>query len=141
MKKAFYSLEFYYSDDKKDTHFFKIGYFSSIVFVRNAIELLKNKNGFCNSGGNFIFKRIYVDFINTQVDKRNVTLFELSHEYLDEYGYDISTMLGLYSSLSEAKERLKTFEKKLPFCKYPNNFTISDVKVNLCEWTEGFESW
>ena len=138
MKRYFYEVDYRYTDDKNDDHFFSIGYFSSLKNAKRAIESVQDKPGFRDSNGVFDVSKFAVDFDNEVVEKSKVILYELSHEYTDCDGYDNFTIFGLYSNYEEAEtNRIKRITQS-PYNQTPAGFLISECKVDLCGWSEGF---
>lgn len=68
-------------------------------------------------------------------------IYELSHSYEiveNNEIYDIETYIAVYSTLQKAeaaRERLKNHPK---FKDHPNDFCISEYKLDEMCWTEGF---
>ena len=141
MKKAYYCLTFFYADQQNNQHFFMIGYFSKLENARDTIKTLSSKNGFEEFGGEFVIKKKFVHFRKTPSKEKCLTLFELSHEYFNEQGYDVSVIIGIFPSYTEAEKRMLSLKDSPPFCIYPEGFMISEIKVDSHEWDEGFESW
>ena len=141
MKKCFYILEYEYIDENNNSHFFNIGYFSSIKNVRFAIEEVKEKPGFKETNGVYKVNKFYVDFKSPIKEKSGLEMFLLFHEYMDSEGYDNSTEFGIYETYEEAENEL--FKKSIehPYCDYSDGFDIAEIKVDLCGWSEGFKSW
>ena len=141
MVKYFYELEFMYIDVKGDNHYFHIGYFSTMQKVRDAIESVKDKPGFIDSGGHFETTKFAVVFDGEIDRKSGIVLYEASHEYLDAEGYDNFVIFGVYATRQEA-ENAKTYHAMLhPYSDYPDEFCISECKVDMLGWTEGFVPW
>ena len=141
MRKCFYQLDYVYRDINHDTHSLGIGYFSDIKKVRLAIKSIEGKPGFINTIGNFEITRFYVDFIDNGIIKSGVKLYEVSHEYLDENGYDNFTIFGIYATYEEAQRLLLQKIRRPPFNEYPDGFCISSLTVDLYEWKDGFTLW
>ena len=141
MKKFFYELTYIYVDENNDSHYFSIGYFSSIRTVRSAINCVKDKEGFAEGKGRFEIDKFAVNFSEAPHKKDGLALYELSHEYLDEDGYDNFIVFGVYATYKEAKKNQKEKITQRPYSKYPDGFCIAKIKVDLCGWQEGFSSW
>lgn len=141
MKKYFYELNYYYVDKNNDHHYFFIGYFSTLKNVEGAIYAVKDKIGFKDCNGNFEINKFAVNFSENVSNKSGLILYELSHEYLDDDGYDNFIIFGVYETYEEA--RGVQFDKiiQTPYSEHPEGFCIADVRVDLCGWKEGFSSW
>ena len=61
------------------------------------------------------------------------------HHYYDELnGWEEVKFIGVFSSEEEAEKIIEEY-KKLPGFKYrPNDFCISEYKIDVPAWTEGF---
>ena len=141
MRKCFFQVEYIYRDVNGDDHFFNIGYFSNNEKARLSIKEVEAKPGFIDTLGSFKINRIYVDFNDSDVIKAGAVLYEVSHEYLDSDGYDNFTIFGVYATYEEAKKVESKKRSHPDFCKHSEGFCISTVKVDLCEWKEGFSPW
>lgn len=133
----FFILEYTYTDEQGD-HFFNIGCFSSKKKAKEALSLVKDKPGFCSSNGKFVITGVRVYFPREIPDKESVALFGLFHEFLDADGFDNYTTWGPFATEEEAQEVLESSRGSYPYNEYPDGFTVYDIKVNLCGWTEGF---
>lgn len=114
-----------------------IGFFSSITVAERVIERYRKIAGFCDCPKGFVVNKYMVDFHRK---KRRNFVFVLEHSYEDESGYDIVTEPWIFSTMSEAENQMKKAIKEFPFCDHPDDFLISEYKLNKCEWTEGFKS-
>ena len=141
MRKYFYDVTFSYIDLCGDAHYFHIGYFSCLENANHAIDSVKHQPGFDTSGGSFETTKIAVTFKENNVEKRGCTLYELSHEFLDDEGYDNFTIFGLFSTYDEALQCQRREEEKAPYRSFPDGFVLSEVKVDVIGWQEGFSSW
>lgn len=141
MRKYFYHLQFAYTDLNNDSQCFLIGYFSTFNKSKEAIKLVENKPGFKNSGGSFEITKFCVNFDKKIHEKGGIILYEASHEFLDGDGYDNITIFGVYSSYEEAKKNQDKYFGTPPYNEYPEGFCITECKVDLIGWTEGFSSW
>ena len=139
MKKYYYSLTYTYTD-KTGEHYFEIGYFSDKKMVKTVIEELNGKSGFKDCRGCFESKKFCVNF-SVPVDKERAILYEVSHEYTDDSGYDCFTIFGVFATYAEAKAEQEKNETKIPFKNHLDGFCIAECKVNLYGWKEGFDSW
>ena len=137
----FFHVEFRYKDEENANHCFDIGYFSSKQKAMDALERVKDKPGFCDSGGNFTISKCRVYFSQKNVQKENCTIFELYHEFLDDEGFDNYTYWGPFATRAEAEEAYDANKAQYPFSLYPDNFEICDIKVDLYGWREGFTSY
>ncbi len=142
MRKFFYKVQFEYMIDEYYKSSFDLGIFSC---KQNAEEKVKRS---CNLAGfrdysldNFSIVKFAVD-MDEDCDKSSAILYELWHEYSD-ISQDCLywTIFGYYSSKKRAEERLCNLRSTRRIGKkYPNNFEISEVKVdNYNAWSEGFE--
>lgn len=143
MKKQFFDLYYRYVDNKEENHFLKIGYFSNYDQIQCAIQLLKNKPGFIDHNGCFESKKYEVDFSYTTstIRKKEIILYELSLEYEDENEYDNFEILGLYSTYNEAKRSRSKFIHTVDSKNKSAKLYIAKCTVDLCGWTEGFETF
>ena len=141
MIKYFYSLYYFYVDTIGNNQSLQIGYFSCKNNAIIAKEQIKDKPGFKNSGGNFEIQKIGVVFSKEISNQKNIILYELSHEYTDNDGYDNFVIFGIYATYEEAEQVKKSNEKLSPFKYFPNDFCISECKVDVYGWQEGFTSW
>jgi hypothetical protein len=137
MRKYFYELLYEYSD-KNGKHNFQIGYFSTYKKAQYICDIIKFKPGFCNHNGDFIISKFAVNFDYEVKDKSKVNLYELSHEYQDDEGYDNWVIFGVFSSLEEAEKRKKEIEETAPYNKFPDGFCIADCKIDIPGWLDGF---
>ena len=133
-----FNTEYYYKDENNDTHSFHIGYFSSNKKAREIIEKISDKPGFRDKNGEFIISRERVYFDNPNFQKRDCVLFLLAHEFLDDDGYDNTTIWGPFETRTEAEDVYLENKDKKPYCLYPDNFWVYDTKVDLYGWSEGF---
>ena len=115
--------------------------FSTLARARQAIAALKDKEGFNNTDGCFNIARFSVNFEKDPKEKSGIFLYELSHEYLDSDGYDRFTVFGIYSTYNEAKKEYLKNLKKHPFSSFSEGFLISEQKVDVCGWNDGFSPW
>lgn len=134
-------MEYEYIDENNDSHFFNIGYFSSIENVRLAIDKVKDKPGFKETNGSYKANKFYVDFKSPINEKSGLEMYLLYHEYMDSEGYDNSTEFGIYETYEEAEIKLFKKRDEYPYCDYPDGFDIAEIKVDLCGWSEGFKGW
>ena len=134
----FFDTEYKFTDQNEDNHYFHIGYFSSKKRAFEAIEKIKGKPGFLDTDGDFEVSKVRVYFNQPNLKKENCKLFILYHEFLDENGYDNSTVWGPFLTEAEAVEVYNDNKKKHPYCLYLENFEITDQKADLIGWTEGF---
>lgn len=139
-KMYFFYEALYCYCDKFGSHCFQLGYFSSRNCAIQAIERVKGKPGFCDHHGEFSISKIGVRFCRVLQRKSGITVYELSHEYTDEEGYDNSIVFGIYATKKEAKEELSKKILLKPFKYYPKGFCIASCKIDLCGWQEGFQS-
>lgn len=141
MTKYFFEVNFTYSDLKCDSHYLLLGYFSTLKNAKLAIEMVKDKPGFCDFGGGFEIQKFAVTFDKEISQKNELVLYELSHEYLDSEEYDNFVVFGLYATREEA-EKIKEEKIKLyPYRENPEGFLIAEAKVDLLGWREGFAVW
>lgn len=136
----FFDVWYVFQDQNEDNHYFHIGYFSSRKKAIEAIESVKYKSGFYDTDGDFSISRIRVYHNQSNFKKENCNLFILYHEFLDEEGYENSTIWGPFSSNLEAEKAYSENKNKAPYCLHPHNFEICDQKSDLCGWSEGFVS-
>lgn len=142
MKKYFYYVSYYKISPENICESFGIGYFSSKAKAYAAVKMLADKEGFDKGQGEFEVTKFAVNFVDgIDIDKETVTLYEVSHEYQDEDGYDIWEIFGVFSTLQEAEICLKKKRALSPYCDYPEGFCIADCKINICGWSEGFTPW
>ena len=73
--------------------------------------------------------------------KSVIILYETSHEYFDNEGYDNVTIFGVYSTFEEAHKVQTKNSTKHPYNDFPEGFCIAECKVDLIGWSEGFLSW
>ena len=141
MKKYFFEVE-YTSTDKDNNHqYFLIGYFSTLKNAKLAIEKTKDKPGFKNSLCGYKITRFAVNFSNGINKKDGITLYELSHEYQDDDGYDNITVWELFETRQAAENKLSTLRNTVPFSDHLDGFCIAKCVVDRIEWSEGFVSW
>ena len=61
------------------------------------------------------------------------------HHYYDELdGCEEVKLIGAFSSEEEAQRVIEEYKKLPGFKYYPNDFCISEYKINVPAWTEGF---
>ena len=139
-KKYFYEVHYGYcaADDKEIVETFHLGYFSTAKKAAAAIEAVKEKPGFKNSGGHFETTKFAVTFPFEVQDKAKVVLYEASHEYEDADGYDNWIVFGVYATKGKALAEIEKERQKSPYKEHPEGFSITDVTINLLGWTEGF---
>ena len=140
MRKYFYELLYEYFDEY-GRHDLQIGYFSAHKKAQRICDEIRSKPGFCDHNGEFIISKFAVDFDCEVRDKSEVVLYELSHEYQDDEGYDNWVIFGVFSSLDEAERVKEEMAAIAPYNKLPDGFCISDCKVDIAGWLEGFRSW
>lgn len=63
--------------------------------------------------------------------------------YLLEYcyennGYEDTKYIGVFSDEKKAKEALEMIKEKFGFNKFPDEFCISEICINVSSWNEGF---
>ena len=68
-------------------------------------------------------------------------IYELTHFYEDEDGYDIVTNIAIYSSRRKANKALERLKFHPKFVSHPNGFYIAKCRINQCGWSEGFVSF
>ena len=137
MRLYFYEVNYQFADYNGDDHSFLIGYFSSLKKARSAVEAVEHKSGFCDTSGAFTTQKFAVSF-HQKVQKEDVILYEVSHEYTDEDGYDVFIVLGVFGAYEEALAVKMQNENKFPYNQYPDGFLISECKADICGWQEGF---
>lgn len=144
MLKFFFNLYFQYALDsgtekKPITSTFNLGYYSSKKETDDAISIYKSKPGFCEHDlGCFKVQKFGVRF-ETDVDKEQVELFELSYE--EENGeFDEWTVFGIFSTEKLAREEQLKQQVKRKYKNNFDNFYINKWKVNnRSSWQEGFD--
>ena len=141
MKRFFYSLKYVYTDSNNDRHCFFIGYFSTINKLKEAVKSIKTKPGFKDFCGAFEIVKFAVTFDSNIQEKSGIVLYEVSHEYFDNDGYDNVTIFGVYSTPEKAREVQLQNSAKHPYNEFPAGFCIAECKVDLIGWSEGFSSW
>lgn len=142
MRKYFYYVSYNKHSSDNLGESFAIGYFSTKAKAYAAVKMLADKEGFNKGQGAFEVTKFAVNFAREiDIDKDAVTLYEVSHEYQDEDGYDIWEIFGVYSTLEEAEMCLEEKKRFSPYRDYPEGFCIADCKINICGWSEGFTPW
>lgn len=140
-RKYFYQLFYRYTDANGENHTFDIGYFSSPEKANNAINALREKIGFNNHSGTFFKNKFAVCFSNPIEEKSGLILYQSFHEFLDDEGYDNTTILGAFATYDEALAEQRKNSDKHPYNKHPEGFEIFEVEVDHIDWQEGFTSW
>ena len=140
MTRYFYALTYKFKDDHGEHSFF-IGYFSSKKNANVASDILKTKSGFKENKGTFITQRIRVLFDKTEVKKSELVLYEASHEYLDNEGFDNFRVFGLYETRREAQIVIAQKSKQHPYIVALEGFCIAECRINQIGWLDGFSSW
>ena len=138
MKRAFYEVNYHFIDRNNDNHYFQIGYFSTKENAKKSIDKLREKSGFKDTNGVFEIDKFSVDFDKIKQDKKDIVLYELSHEYTDSEGYDNFIVFGVYSTYDEAEFIKNKKAQEIPYIDYPEGFLIADSKIDICGWSEGF---
>ncbi len=128
MRKYFYELLYEYSDECGD-HTLQIGYFSTHKKAQNICDVIKSKPGFCDHNGKFIISKFAVNFNYEVRDKSEVNLYELSHEYQDDEGFDNWVIFGVFSSLKEAEKLKKKSRQPLLIINFRMDFALQIVKL------------
>ena len=144
MLKYFYYLYFRYQtkeNGQNSDHDFSLGYFSTRKKAKESINLYVDQPGFRDYGLDcYIIFKFRVRFDYKLEDKSGIVLYELSHEYEDEY-FDYGKVFGLYQSKEAAQMELNKQKKKRSYSKYPDNFCIAKCKIDFnLGWREGFDS-
>ena len=142
MLKYFYSLCFEYLvsvNGEQVPSDFQIGYFSSLSFVKGKALEFSKLPGFClHPISCFKTTRVGVRFNQEEVDKENVSIFLLTHEY-EKDGFDFVADFGAFADFNEANDQLEKYKVTRRYKPYPNGFEIAECKVNrTIGWTEGF---
>ena len=119
---------------------------SLLNFIAKAFSSrapLASSRSYCSLLNLCIFKvdKFSVNFDNEIKSKQEAKLFELSHEYTDDEGYDNWIIFDVFSSYDEAKKSELEETKKSPYNKNPEGFCISECKIDVCGWSEGFVLW
>ena len=140
LRRYFYEVNYSYIDAQNGAQYFSIGYFSDRKNALQAIENVKYKPGFRDSKGAFHIEKFAVNF-QREINKNEVVLYELSHEYLDSDGYDCFAILGMFATEEEADNKRAKLEQQHPYSENVEGFLISECKINVCGWTEGFTKW
>ena len=65
-------------------------------------------------------------------------VYELTHFYEDEDGYDFVTEIGVYTSRKRAEKARDKFRMHDKFKARPNDFCIASCIVNKSYWVDGF---
>ena len=141
MNKYFYQVDYNYVDKNNNSHYFDIGCFSTLKKAKNSIDQLRGKSGFCNSNGTFDISKFLVRFDKETNFNDTVYLYEVSHEYMDEEGYDNWIVFGVYATYEEAQAVQLEKSIQYPYSENPNGFCIATLEVDLCGWSEGFSQW
>lgn len=142
MIKYFYLVDFSYSTSDGCESCFDLGVYSTKQNACKKIENSMSLKGFNEySTDNFKIIKFGVDFEREKVDKSDVTLYSVTHEYeVDNVTY---WCVFDYMSTIE-KARVKVDFLKLHSRvgkKYPDNFEIQAIKVDsFTAWAEGFDS-
>lgn len=117
-----------------------IGYFTSKLYAQNIIKKYKNVIGFKDYPNDFVIQKekIVNDDSDLQKDNTMQYIYELTHSFEDEEGYEIVTYFSVYSSLEIARRDEEKLLLKFPFSTHPEGFLIVDHQLNHCYWQEGF---
>ena len=92
--------------------------------------------------GCFKIEKIGLRTAEKIANRELVNFYELAHEYyIEDEDVDYITYFGIYTTEEEAEaEKIKLCNKGV-YKKYPDNFTISEIKVDRdLGWIEGFNS-
>ena len=141
MIKYFYLVDFeYITNDNIET--LNLGIFSTKQKALNKINSSFYLPGFKNYGiENFKTIKFGVDFDYNVIDKTNVILYCVSHEYVDaNNGYFYWNIFDYFSTKKKAIEKVEYLKKHSRIGKkYPDNFDIIEIPVdNFNDWSEGF---
>ncbi len=144
MLKYFYLVEFSYIARDGEQSRFDLGVFSTTANAQKKIEMAKNLAGFKDyPTRNFLIKKFGVSFSEKCIDKSNVKLYCVYHEYTDPQNVEESfyCIFDYFSTQNQAEAKMCYLQKHSRIGKkYPNNFEISRVSVdNYNSWSEGFE--
>lgn len=145
MRKFFYWVNFSYVMDNGETSEFDLGVFSTPNLAKKKILESSKQTGFSNySLDNYEIIKIGVDFEHPLVDKSNVTLYLVAHEYIINENFDsIWTTFDFFSTKEKAQEKIEYLRLHSRLGKkYPDNFEIVEIHVdNFNDWSEGFVSY
>ncbi len=64
-------------------------------------------------------------------------VFVLEHTYEDE-SHEDSKLIGVYSSIEQAKSTINKLRKLPGFRTHPDGFNIDEYQLNQDSWDEGF---
>lgn len=143
MIKYFYLVKFEYFVNDEYKSYFNLGVFSSLKLAKKKVSISSGLVGFRKYGlDNFKIIKFGVYFDTDIKDKSNVVLYCVTHEYdnpSDEFTY--WSIFDYFSTIEKAKKYIEYLKKHSRIGKkYPNNFEITDVKIdNFNSWSEGFE--
>ena len=144
MIKYFYYVEFSYTTSNGRMSRFDLGIFSTKKNAIKKINLSKGLFGFKDYPiTNFKIVKFGVSFDENIMDKSNVILYQVYHEYDDEIE-ELTTCYTIFDYFSSKEKALDCIEHLRKHSrlgkKYPNNFEIIDTYIdNYNSWSEGFE--
>ena len=109
-----------------------LGYFSSILYAKNAIKKYNSIIGFKDYPNDFVIQKekIFYDGFGLLKDDTIQCIYELTHSFEDEEGYDIVTYFSVYSSLEIARRDEEKLLLEVPFSSHPEGFLIVDHQLN-----------
>lgn len=144
MRKYFYLVEFKRFIKKLNYEAcLDLGIFSTKNNASKKIMMSKDLNGFRNySIDNFQVTKFGVDFDIELLNKTEVILYCVLHEYEDENEQFTNWCVFDYcDTLKRAQNKIDYLKKHSRIGKkHPNNFDIIEIKVdNFNSWSEGFD--
>ena len=111
-----------------------IGYYSSYNKAQETISRYINIEGFRDYQKSSVVQKLKIDK-NKIIDNK---IYELSHTYEDDDGYDNVTYIGVYPSIKDAYNKINIIKILRPYSEYPNNFIVDEYVINEDNWCDGF---
>lgn len=119
-----------------------LGFFSSSIKCKEAIEFYLQQPGFRDYPERFFVEEIVADVndFNDTSGEFFAYVYYLTHEWYDGE-YDHVSCLGYYSTLQRAEEAEKKYRLDPELIEYQDGFEIDEYEIDEMEWKEGFFIW
>ena len=138
MRRYLYDLWFVYVDGEGYDHSFHIGYFSSFGKVKETIDTLKDKPGFCDHPLTcFEYARFGVE-LPSDAKKEDLCLYVPWYEHENDDGTDEWAVFGAFVSKKDAERELEKQKRKKEYRTRGGCFSVDSDRVDLVGWQEGF---
>ena len=127
----------YLPNEFKDTKI--LGVFSSIITCNSAKDEYKTKQGFCEQPSNFEIVKCTITDKKDQVSIDKV--FIVQHQYEDNEKFEYVTLIGMFASLKEARNKVVELRRTPPYNRNPLGFSVDDYPLDKMYWIEGYDTW